>query len=1047
MILGALRIAQLLAFAGVSVHTVRGWRRRRTAATGWLAANFLILTGLITMGFLPKIGGNRGFGMEVLVRLIIAALLFIPYGFYLFTDGFRPRRRWQSRLVLGATFLVIAPLTLGPALPGPEDPKPVWLAPFSLLIAAHWTALTVIAACRLWREGRGQPRLARRRMSTLALGCLIINVSILFGFVFKTKTSSTELSSQIIGLTSALVFYFGYVVPAPMRAWWRRPEMEAFRRGEVELMLATTRDAVADAVVPHAAALIGGGIAIIADRDRRPIGSGYGPAHLALLAYVPESEVDAGTVTEVGDRVVTFALSDAWLVIETSSSAPFFGREELDLLDGLGHLIDLALQRAALFDRVEEAVTSLTENERQLSEAQHVASIGSFELDRETQATIWSDELLNIFDLDEEQRGDLEAWLARVHPDDRERIRQAALGPDNDIETEYRLVRRDGETRHIRAGAHLVTRPDGSTRIVGIVQDVTERLAAEQQLSHGALHDPLTDLPNRVLLMDRLDQAIARRARTGFISAALFIDIDRFKSVNDGFGHRAGDDLLKAVAARLLDLIRPGDTVARIGGDEFVVLAECVESEAGAWELAERLRASLSEPTVIGDRVISITVSIGVAVDDGEADGGESMLRDADQAMYRAKSLGRARSELFDAALRSEFVRRVETEHELRYALDHGQLVLHFQPCISLAAGDIVGVEALVRWNHPTRGLLLPSEFVPLAEHCGLVVQLGTWALREACRFGELMYERLGASMPTVWLNVSAHQLQEGTLAPLVAGALRDSGFPAARLGIELTESALMDTADAAEELAQVRALGVHLALDDFGTGFSSLSYLRRFPFDLLKIDKSFVAGIGFDVEDTAIVSACVALAHSLGMPCVAEGVESPEQLEALRVLGCDLAQGYLFSRAVPYEDLARVMERLGPNAGGMEFSERPRVLVCDDEPSVRLLLRVGLEAEGAEVVEVSTAEACLKSAEAHQPDLVLLDVMMPGQGGMWALERLHATLPNVPVMLVTASSSASVVERGRTLGAKGCLDKVGILDHLSELLTTVDRAKRTRVA
>jgi diguanylate cyclase (GGDEF)-like protein/PAS domain S-box-containing protein len=437
------------------------------------------------------------------------------------------------------------------------------------------------------------------------------------------------------------------------------------------------------------------------------------------------------------------------------------------------------------------------------------------------------------------------------------------------------------------------------------------RTRSQAQLAHQALHDPLTGLPNRTLFLDRLGHVLARRRPPGEAVAVLFVDLDRFKVVNDSLGHAAGDQLLVALAERLRHALRPADTVARFGGDEFTILCESVADAAQAAAIAARVGELIAQPFAIeGEDDVVLTASVGISLSAGGPDTGadrpETMLRDADAAMYRAKERGRARHELFDEQMRAGAVQRLQLEQWLRRAIERDELRVHFQPEVRLADGRVEAVEALLRWQHPERGLLLPADFLALAEETGLIVPVGAWVLTEACRWAaRLTGAGPGGSSPGVWVNLSARQLAMPDLTGTVAEALAGAGIAPDRLCLEITESALMEDAEATlATLRSLKDLGVGLAVDDFGTGYSSLSYLRRFPVDFIKVDRSFVDGLGHDPEDTAIVAAVVGLAHSLGLVPVAEGIETAGQLAELRRLGCELGQGHLFAPPVPGEEL-----------------------------------------------------------------------------------------------------------------------------------------------
>jgi diguanylate cyclase (GGDEF)-like protein len=429
-----------------------------------------------------------------------------------------------------------------------------------------------------------------------------------------------------------------------------------------------------------------------------------------------------------------------------------------------------------------------------------------------------------------------------------------------------------------------------------------ERLLAADELAHRALHDSLTGLANRALFMDRLGQALARTDRRPGSMAVMFLDLDHFKVINDSIGHDAGDRVLKSTADRLRMALRPSDTAARFGGDEFLILCEDVGSERDVILIAERLSEAVAQPISLQAGEIAVTTSIGIAMCGGGADKCEDLVRDADSALYRAKELGRARFELFDRAMRARAMRRLTIEKELRKAIDHGQLTLHYQPLVDLRTGAVKEVEALVRWEHPRWGLLLPEMFVHVAEDTGLIVPIGAWVLEAACRqcvewrdvFPEI-------APPAVAVNVSAPQLTRRGFEQAVAQTLERTGMQAGNLVFEVTEGVFMGTSSPTlETLRRLRDLGIRLTIDDFGTGYSSLGYLKRMGADALKVDRTFVDGLGDEPEDEAIVAAIVRLAHSLGLVAVAEGVETADQVGRLRALQCDLVQGFYYSEPRP---------------------------------------------------------------------------------------------------------------------------------------------------
>ena len=422
-----------------------------------------------------------------------------------------------------------------------------------------------------------------------------------------------------------------------------------------------------------------------------------------------------------------------------------------------------------------------------------------------------------------------------------------------------------------------------------------ERKHAEIALAHQALHDPLTGLPNRALFVDRLEQALARNARLPALVAVLFVDLDRFKVVNDSLGHAAGDRVLMALSERLRAVLRPSDTVARFGGDEFTVLCTDLVGEEELFVIAERITEALVAPFDLGGAAVVLTASIGIALTGRDHQDAHTLIRNADAAMYRAKERGNARWLLFDEAIHRRAVQRLETEVALRHSLEAGDFRVHYQPIVDAERAELAGFEALVRWEHPTQGLVAPSGFIALAEETGLIEQLGSWVLTEACLQARRWIEcgAIGRSS-LMSVNVSPRQLVNPSICDLVAAALQAGGLRPQDLCLEITESALIEDIDTTmAALEALHGLGVRLAVDDFGTGYTTLKNLKRFPIDIIKVDASFIAGLGRDRGDAAITMAVIRLAHALGMVTIAEGVETQEQLELLRTLGCDLVQGF----------------------------------------------------------------------------------------------------------------------------------------------------------
>ena len=498
-----------------------------------------------------------------------------------------------------------------------------------------------------------------------------------------------------------------------------------------------------------------------------------------------------------------------------------------------------------------------------------------------------------------------------THPDDWDAnaamIEALVAGRLESYQVEKRLQHADGDYVWVVINASCVRDTAGRPLyMIGQIEDVTERRAMQGRLAHAATHDLLTGLPNRTLFMDRLEVALGRTTRSGRSVAVIFLDVDRFKLINDNLGHDVGDRILQAVADRLRSAMRDTDTLSRLGGDEFTVICEDVRSEANVLALAERLAKAMEQPLLIEGGEIFVSLSVGLALSLAGSDSGAALLRNADVAMYRAKGRGPSHIEIYREDDEQFAVSRLRTSSELHRVLERDELELHYQPVIHLQTQTLIGMEALVRWRHPTRGLLFPADFIPLAEDSGMIVPLGAWILAEACRqVAEWSALRAEAGQAedrlNIGVNVSALQLADPNFPDQVAATLAATGVNPDRLWLEITESTLMrDADDAVSVLYALRDLGVHIEIDDFGTGYSSLGYLRRFPVEVLKIDRSFVSELDRRSEDAAIVRAVIGLGESLGLAVIAEGVERPTQAAMLDALGCRTAEGYLFGKPLP---------------------------------------------------------------------------------------------------------------------------------------------------
>ena len=505
-----------------------------------------------------------------------------------------------------------------------------------------------------------------------------------------------------------------------------------------------------------------------------------------------------------------------------------------------------------------------------------------------------------------------------THPEDRDassaEIRRLTAQESDGYRIEKRYRHAEGHDVWVSVSISCVHNDEEPLYLIAQVEDVTERRALRERLAYAAIHDPLTSLPNRVLFMDRLEVALSRSARHARRVAVIFLDLDRFKLVNDSMGHAAGDRLLEAVADRLRATVRPSDTVARFGGDEFIVLCDDVAEESVALGLADRLTASLAQPVVLPEGEIFVSASMGVALSHDIGDTASSLLRDADTAMYRAKERGRARTVLFDQESHTVALEQMRTRNELHRALERREFRVFYQPIVEVGTGHLGGVEALLRWQHPERGLLHPGEFLSIVEESGLIVPIGAWVLEESCAQlvrweAERRDEGIGALSLGVSVNVSPRQLIEPDFVDQVAAVVASTGIDPAMLWLEITEGALAgDAASTIGVLRALRDLGIRLSIDDFGSGYASLGYLRSFPVESLKIDRSFVDGLGRGNEDAAIVGSVVALARSLSLTCIAEGVERPDQLGQLVALGCDYVQGFLLGVPLPADTLGEAL-------------------------------------------------------------------------------------------------------------------------------------------
>ncbi|HET7487153.1 MAG TPA: EAL domain-containing protein [Acidimicrobiales bacterium] len=770
-VIDVLRYVNVAAFVTLALACCIRWRKVGDATTRWATVAFGSLAMVSVISLVLRASPTTHYATWF-VRAILVVLVVFPYCIFRFAIAFeRPTRAMSVFAGVATAAVVVATIAL-PYLPLPRAPLPVWWQAYRALFVVQWSVLFTAVAARLWLASRNEAGVVRSRMRTLAYATTGLNAAVLLsGVVVSRPPPAVVVTTQVLSLAAAVLFFVGLVPPAWLMRMWRWPEAQAFQRAMGTMLRAETCDELTAVLLPLAARLVGARSAALVSRDGEILAV-HGPGEGAAPAF----------------QRLPFGAGE--LLLWTSAYAPFFGRDDMAMLEWLGSFADIVLDRCVLA---------------------------------------------------EQQR------------------------------------------------------------------------RSQAELRHQATHDALTGLPNRVLLEDRVEQALARSRRNGSRVAALFLDVDRFKIINDSMGHGAGDELLRTVAQRLQAMLRPGDTVARFGGDEFVVVTEDWEPDDAPVAVAARIAEGLSVPARVEDADVVTTVSIGVAIAGSDADAG-ALLQDADAAMYRAKEQGKDRCVLFDSAMREAADSRLATERALRRALDRGELQVHYQPIVEIETGRLAGVEALARWQPDERAPVPPGEFIPVAEETGLIIRLGALVLHEACRQVALWRQEtpeLGDL--TLSVNLSANQLLNPGLVEQVGSALAAAGLPPSALCLEITETVLLDDTEAcARSLDALHDLGVQLGVDDFGTGYSSLSYLKRLPVDVLKIDQSFVGGLGGETspQDRAIVAGIVDLANAFGLRTVAEGVEAGAQLQELGALGCHVAQGFHFCRPLDAHQAGEWMRR-----------------------------------------------------------------------------------------------------------------------------------------
>ncbi len=897
--------------------------------------------GLLSWIFL--IGPNVRASGGLLVRLTAAAyplgdVLVLAMLAHLWSAG--GLRNTAGRLLaIGAVGTLISDSLYGLANLHPNwnwhDGNPVdlgWIVFYSC-----WGAAALHPSMKTLSQPRppGPPRTSRARLTLLAAASLVAPAVLLV-----ESELGNPVDAPVIAVVAGVMFFLvltrmSGLVKAHQQAMTRE---QVLRQASADLVSASGRDGIyratfnaVNALVAEHRDIVGVVLAVANGDDGLAIAAQSGRAPTdALMNLIASADVNSaltegklarsivggsphGEPAESTEQVLICPLvaKDEQHGLMAITSVGELPVELTNTIETLAAQVGLALDRETLTEsfharRSEARFQTLVQN------ASDVILIAR----PDTTITYQTPSAKRIFGY---EVGSLEGerFTSLVHPDDVEQAlamyaRVASQGGMS-AAAQWRIRHQSGATCHVEVTANNLLADPTVEGIVLTLRDVSERKGLEEELKHQAFHDSLSGLANRALFRDRLEHALARAARSQTSLAVLFLDLDDFKLVNDSLGHAAGDDLLIAVGGRLIKSLRGGDTAARLGGDEFAVLLEEIASPDEVFEIADRIIAELRVPLTIEDHEVQVRASIGIALSPAGAEDPADLLQAADVAMYAAKGSGKGRYEVYEPALQAAMALRLERTADLQRAVDQHEFVVHYQPIVSLKGDKSVGVEALVRWEHPERGVLLPTDFIPLAEETGLVIPLGRWVLEEACHQArQWQLEHDLARRLRMSVNVSARHFQHDGLVADVSNALQKADLDPSSLVLEITESVLVQDADSViARMLELKLLGVAFAIDDFGTGYSSLSYLKRFPIDILKVDKSFVDDVSDEPADGALARAIVQLGNTLNLETIAEGIESELQIEGLRALGCDLAQGFFFAKPLPAEGISELLSEL----------------------------------------------------------------------------------------------------------------------------------------